>query len=88
MPHTATRLQRLTWTKKARAILNARDHARFAFRMELRGPTDGSGCLPPGEYPVHKTRWRSTEQKAVADAVTYCDAHEIKITEFPIGHGY
>lgn len=81
-------LSRMTWTKKARAVLDARTGSRFDTRLKLMGPSDGSGCRPPGEVITHFTRWRSTTRKAVNEAITYCDGRQIKITEFPSGFGY
>lgn len=81
-------LSRESWTKKARAEIKTRDKGPYSHRVILYGPTDGSGCRPPGETIVRVTRWRSTQRKAIAEAVLYCDARHVKITEFPSGHGY
>lgn len=87
-------LQRSSWTKKAKATLESRrmtDSGRQALhtdRVKLTGPTDGSGCRPAGETVVAVTRWRSNAEKALREAISFCDERQIRITEFPEGLGY
>lgn len=81
-------VDRMTWSKKARAILiNSRRMGDF-YAIKLMGPDDGTGCLPPGEVKVHQTTFRTTKQKAIQEAIAFCDAKKIRIREFPAGLGY
>lgn len=88
------RISRLTWAKQARAVFRERSKNRegmntgYAFAVRLYGPSDGSGCMPAGETITKDTRWRSSKQKAIAEAIAYCDERKIKIKEFPTGYGY
>lgn len=88
---TATNDPRRAFTKKATAQIVSkpgRNLPRFPYSIKLMGPSDGSGCLPPGEVKVHQTRFRSTVHKAITEAIEYCDARQIRIDRFPAGFGY
>lgn len=87
-------LSRITWIKRARAVFAERVTNKsgrmtaFKYAVRLYGPTDGSGCRPAGESITKTTGWRSSKQKAIAEAVAYCDERKIKIREFPAGFSY
>lgn len=85
--HTLPAPRRDRWTKKARAVF-VPTHGLYPHAVKLMGPSDGTGCLPPGETKVHQTRNRSTKQKAIDEAIAFCDTKEIRIREFPAGFAY
>lgn len=81
-------VNRMGWTKKAKAVfVDSRTPGEF-FAVKLMGPDDGSGCLPPGEVKVHQTKFRTTQTKAIQEAIKYCDERNICIHEFPSGFAY